>query len=100
MTHDPYADCGPDCVRVDVILGNPDGREHQDCPETAAGLRDTNMEAAEMAMTPAERKQKQREEARAKGFCIDCCQVKAVRGKTKCADCNEAAKAYVRASRE
>lgn len=30
---DPYADCGPDCKRRDVICGDPDGREHDDCPE-------------------------------------------------------------------
>lgn len=30
---DPYTDCGPDCVRHDVIGGDPGGDEHQECPE-------------------------------------------------------------------
>lgn len=53
-----------------------------------------------MAMTPAERKRKQRSIARAKGLCLVCARRKAMAGKTVCRICNNEAKARVRRSRE
>lgn len=67
---------------------------------TAADQRARAPNRPAVAMTPAERKAKQRAAAIAKGLCVVCCINRARKGMSTCGPCSEAAQERVEASRE